>query len=436
MKIKRFLPVILGLLIVLLLAGTAGAVPKGYYADSLTGGADALDAIDGAGLADRDFAITATGTVFYLHQLDADSAAAESSPDIISPNSNPGDKRWILLAVPGADAISGITSQAVGETDVQTLTNKTLTSPTVNTPTVNSPTIATPTINTSIAGTALKDEDDMASDSATVVASQQSIKAYVDSLETDTDTLVYSVVHNYITGLVLSNDTDTDHDINITAGRAVDATNAHLIILASEITKRIDAAWAVGDDAGGIDTGSVANNTLYAVWLIKRSDTGVEDALFSASFSAPTMPTDYDYKRLIGFLLTDGSANINNFTQQGDGREVVIWQKARLSVASGLSSTSYATQSLASVLPTSYILSYLPGAYSSTVDVDVYISHDGTNASTIFHANNTSTVGTVNELYDVGFASPVFVPIDGANTHYKVGAQTITLLVRAAVFQR
>lgn len=48
----------------------------------------------------------------------------------------------------------------------ETLSNKTLTSP---------------VINTSISGTAILDEDDMASNSATKLATQQSIKAYVDA---------------------------------------------------------------------------------------------------------------------------------------------------------------------------------------------------------------------------------------------------------------
>ena len=51
-------------------------------------------------------------------------------------------------------------------TGTQTLTNKTLTSP---------------VLNTAISGTAFLDEDNMASNSATKVASQQSIKAYVDT---------------------------------------------------------------------------------------------------------------------------------------------------------------------------------------------------------------------------------------------------------------
>jgi len=51
-----------------------------------------------------------------------------------------------------------------------TMTNKTLTSPT----------LTSPVFNTAASGTAVLDEDDMASDSATQLATQQSIKKYVD----------------------------------------------------------------------------------------------------------------------------------------------------------------------------------------------------------------------------------------------------------------
>ena len=72
-------------------------------------------------------------------------------------------------------------SAIVTLTGVQTLTDKTLTSPTITSPTITSPTITSPVINTSVSGTAFLDEDDMASDSATKMASQQSIKSYVDN---------------------------------------------------------------------------------------------------------------------------------------------------------------------------------------------------------------------------------------------------------------
>jgi len=56
-------------------------------------------------------------------------------------------------------------------TGSETLTNKTLTSPT----------ITSAVLNTAISGSAFLDEDNLASNSATKLASQQSIKAYVDS---------------------------------------------------------------------------------------------------------------------------------------------------------------------------------------------------------------------------------------------------------------
>jgi hypothetical protein len=64
------------------------------------------------------------------------------------------------------------------ETNSDTSTNKTFTSPT----------ITSPVLDTGISGTAFLDEDNMASDSDTKLASQQSIKAYVDNqIDTDMD---------------------------------------------------------------------------------------------------------------------------------------------------------------------------------------------------------------------------------------------------------
>lgn len=63
------------------------------------------------------------------------------------------------------------TDTLVGKATTDTLTNKTLTTPT----------LTSPVINTGVSGTAILDEDNMASDSATQLATQQSIKAYVDS---------------------------------------------------------------------------------------------------------------------------------------------------------------------------------------------------------------------------------------------------------------
>lgn len=118
-----------------------------------------------------------------------------------------------------------------------------------------------------------------------------------------------SLALDHVSGLTVTLDTDTAHDVNVTAGEARDGADSEDIVLSSEITKQIDATWAVGDDAGGLDTGTVANVTAYYVWLIKRTDTNVVDVLLSTSSTAPTMPDSYDKKVLIGVGKTDGSAN-------------------------------------------------------------------------------------------------------------------------------
>lgn len=105
-----------------------------------------------------------------------------------------------------------------------------------------------------------------------------------------------------VQGLTYANNgTDATNDIDIATGSAMDATNAVMMVLGSALTKRLDAAWAVGNNQGGLDTGSIAD-TDYFIWLINRPDTDVTDVLFSASSTSPTMPTNYTYKRLIGWF--------------------------------------------------------------------------------------------------------------------------------------
>ena len=72
---------------------------------------------------------------------------------------------------------SAIDSTVSTLTGTQTYTNKTLTAPV----------LTSPVFNTGLSGSAFLDEDDMSSNSATKMASQQSIKAYIDAQTTAQD---------------------------------------------------------------------------------------------------------------------------------------------------------------------------------------------------------------------------------------------------------
>lgn len=122
-----------------------------------------------------------------------------------------------------------------------------------------------------------------------------------------------------IHGLTYANNAgDATNDLDIAVGGAMDATGAYWMKLASALTKQSDAAWAVGSAAGGLDTGAVGNNDYY-IWLIARSDTGVVDVLYSLSSTAPTMPANYDYKRLIGWFKRSGGAIVAFHTYEAEG---------------------------------------------------------------------------------------------------------------------
>jgi len=92
------------------------------------------------------------------------------------------DEYETVLAItdPTADrtiTFPNATGTVVTTTATQTLTNKTLTTPT----------LTSAVLNTAVSGSAVLDEDDMSSNSATQVSTQQSIKAYVDAQITAQD---------------------------------------------------------------------------------------------------------------------------------------------------------------------------------------------------------------------------------------------------------
>ena len=152
----------------------------------------------------------------------------------------------------------------------------------------------------------------------------------------------------YLSGMGLSNDTDTDHDILVGVGVVRDAADAVNIELTSAITKQIDASWAAGDDAGGLSSSlTLSADTWYHVHAIIVS--GSADIGFDTSVTAANLVTDHSataYRR-IGSVLTDGSSNIIQFQQFGDE---FIFDSKISNLSSGSPGTTRLTQTVTAPL--------------------------------------------------------------------------------------
>jgi len=130
---------------------------------------------------------SATDVVESITLLNTDLTTISTDNHIFSGGSilfegDTDDSYETTLAVtdPTADrtiTLPNLTGTVATVTGTETLTNKTL----------STPTITSGVLNTAVSGSAVLDEDNMSSDSATKLATQQSIKAYVDAQTTDQD---------------------------------------------------------------------------------------------------------------------------------------------------------------------------------------------------------------------------------------------------------
>jgi hypothetical protein len=208
---------------------------------------------------------------------------------------------------------------------------------------------------------------------------------------------------SYLSGLGMSNDTDAGHDILVAVGECNNSDNTLKMTLGTPITKQIDATWAAGDDAGGMNDGeAVGNNTTYHVHLLSNATGTSVDVGFDTSITAANLLADAavvtagltKYRR-IGSVITDGSANILAFSQIGDEfLYVVPIQDVDVSTL-GAAETKY-TLSVPLGIQVKALMNVMAYKAGTTSTVWVY-ADDHTSAApstTVAPLANISTAGT------------------------------------------
>jgi len=250
----------------------------------------------------------------------------------------------------------------------------------------------------------------------------QSSEEVNDLIIEDRDIIIPSTS---LDGFVLqNNEDDPDYAIDIGGGIAMDSTHTYLMVLESKVKKWLNLPWEQGDDKGMLDSGSMAADEWYYIWVIRQDIGGAVDILASTSYSDPDLPSGWSIKRRIGEIYSDSNGHIKQFLSWGND---VYWKTAvldvnvagfqgpalfQLTVPIGFRVKAYCSASIVGEhSPWLYVYSPEVSSYGQYVCRAVTDNHEASRTTVLTDATARVTVYTSQsdcevQVYTLGYESP------------------------------
>lgn len=241
----------------------------------------------------------------------------------------------------------------------------------------------------------------------------------------------------YINGFGISNNLTTPNTLlDIAAGSCLDSTGSYQLSSNAVIT--INTAV---NGLNGLDTGTLAINTLYPVYLVwdpvSLQPTG---AMLSLSYTQPLMPFGYSAFLLIGYVAIDGSGHIyKGYWSAGNSTTRKFTYDANQNVLSGGSQTSTTPINL---------INFVPNVNNTPVTIFSSFSAGATNDRVFYRAGNSSSAQftiiapvagatAVTTTFITVLAQPVVISsVSSPAIQYSVddGSSTVAVYVKSYVW--
>lgn len=202
-----------------------------------------------------------------------------------------------------------------------------------------------------------------------------------------------SFLPSYCNGLGISSHATTTK-LNVATGGMLDSTGTYQIGLDTAVV--IDATT---NGLNGLDTGSLAASTVYAVWLIADPvDLSTSGCMVSLSSTQPLMPFGYSAFALIGYVTTSsGAVFLKGYWSAGNSTARQFTYDAPILALNGGASATYAGVALTTFVP----------------------AVEGTRVTLFsnFTANAAADIENLQGYNSTGDAVTIIAPVAGATAH-------------------